>query len=206
MRTSRLGKSVYLCVVLCFLCFFVAGCAPKEKPQDNIMSLSKGILYQDAEALSKFKMDSDKLHKEMIKAFNRNFKAGSEGVFSKEQSTRVAESFMNMLKRAEVNTKTKSEDGDKAEVEITVSKFNLEKAFNEQTWVEKLKNRLPANASEKMVVETITDILTETMDGMQTDGTQTITVQCTYDKNNKVWMPDDVENFTEQLITSVLGL
>ncbi|BAL84438.1 hypothetical protein SELR_27300 [Selenomonas ruminantium subsp. lactilytica TAM6421] len=206
MKTSRWGKSVYLCVVLCFLCFLVAGCAPKEKPEDNVMSLSKGILYQDAETLSKFKVDSDKMHKEMINAFNRNFNAGSAGIFSKDQSTRVGESCLNMLKRAEISTKAKSQDGEKAEVEITVSKFDMEKAFNEQTLVEKLKSRLPANASEKMVIETITDIMVETMDGLQPDGTQTITVQCTYDKNNKMWMPDDVEKFTDQLLSTVLDI
>lgn len=204
MKKTCLGKSVYLLVVLCSLCFLVAGCAPKEKPQDNIKSLSTGLLHQDTETLSKFKVDGDKMHTEMIKSFSRNFNAGSEGIFSKDQSTRVAESCLNMLKRVEIDTKTKSQEGDKAEVEITVSKFELEKAFDEQTLTEKLKKRLPANASEKMVMEDLTDIMVETMDGMQADGTQTITVQCTYDKKNKVWMPDDVEKFTDELISAAL--
>ena len=206
MKTSRWRKSVYLCVVLCFLSFLVAGCAPKEKPQDNMMSLCKGILYQDAEILSKYKIDNDKMHKETLKGFTQNLRAYSAGMFSKEQSTRIGEAYLNLLKRAEIDTKTKSQDGDKAEVEITVSKFEVEKAFDKQVLVEKLQKRLPSNATERMVVENITDIMVETIDGIQADGTQTITVPCTYDKNLKMWMPDDVEKFTEQLELAIVGM
>lgn len=206
MKTSRWGKSVYLCVLLCLMCFLVAGCAPKEKPQDNVMSLCKGILYQDAETLAKYEVDGDKLHKQLIRAFNSNFNAASEGMFSKEQSTRIAEAYLNALKRVDISVEPKSQDGEKAEVEVTVSRFNIEKAFDEQTLVEKLKTRLPANPSEKMITDTITDILVEIMDGLQADGTQKFTVKCNYDKKNKMWMPEDMDQFTDQLESAVLGI
>ena len=203
MKTSRLGKSVYLCVLLCLMCFLVAGCAPKEKPQDSMLSLCKGILYQDSDAMAKFKVDGDKLHKRFITAFSRNFMASSGGIFSKEQSVRVGEAYLNALKRIDISVEPKSQDGDNAEVEVTVSRFDLTKAFDEKTLVEKVRTRLPENPSNQMVMETVTNILVETIDTMQADGKQTFTVKCKYDKKNKLWMPEDMENFTEQLIDAV---
>ena len=170
------------------------------------MSLCKGILYQDAETLAKYEVDGDKLHKQLIRAFNSNFNAASEGMFSKEQSTRIAEAYLNALKRVDISVEPKSQDGEKAEVEVTVSRFNIEKSFDEQTLVEKLKTRLPANPSEKMITDTITDILVEIMDGLQADGTQKFTVKCNYDKKNKMWMPEDMDQFTDQLESAVLGI
>ena len=56
-------------------------------------AFSKAVLNDDAASLKKFGMEEGTVRKNFVEGFSTNFQTATDGIFSKEQSTRIAEAF-----------------------------------------------------------------------------------------------------------------
>ncbi len=198
-------RSIQLaCLFLCLICFFLSGCSSKSKPEEDILSVCKIILQQDKDSASKFDLNPKDLHDVLLNGFTKQF---GDSVFSKEQATRMGEAFINTLKKAKVSAKTISEDGDKAEVELTITPIDLKAALDDKALNKALEKKgLSPNTTEKELAEIVTQIMVEQINNASPAGDKKIKVPCTYNEKEKVWMPNDMEQFSEQLALTALCL
>ena len=196
-------KSIF--VILCLVCMLISGCAPKEKPEESISSIANAILQQDGKLLKKFNISGDDMHKEMVKATADAYRVNSGFIFSQEQSMRVGEAYINLLKKVNVSTKTISVDGNKANVEITVGTINID-SINLENLTLKLAGRISEYSSEKEILDECTNVIIEEINGLPVTGQSNFKTTCTYNKDVKMWVPDDIEKFGMDLESTIIGL
>ena len=197
------SKALFLIVFV--VCILISGCAPKEKPEDNISSIANAILQQDGKLLKKFNISGDDLHREMVETVANEYRMNSGYVFSMEQSRRVGEAYINLLKKVNVATKTISVDGGKATVEVTVGTINMD-SIDLETIILKLANRISEDSSEKVILDECTKVIIEEINGLSITGEGKFKTTCTYDKKVKMWVPDDMEKFGSDLESTIMGL
>lgn len=196
-------KSIF--IVLCLVCMLISGCAPKEKPEESIASIANAILQQDGQLLKKFNISGDDMHREMVKATADAYRVNSGFIFSQEQSMRVGEAYVNLLKKVNVSTNTVSVDGGKATVEITVGTINLD-SINLETITLKLAGRISEYSSEKEILDECTNVMIEEISRLPVTGQSKFKTTCTYNKDVKMWVPDDIEKFGTDLESNIMGL
>ncbi len=108
---------------------------------------------------------------------------------------------MDLLKRVDIDTKTVSEDGDKAVVEVTVDVFQM---FDDM-----LMSKLPqgiAFQSTDAKIEGIAQAVAASLNDLQKVGKTAFQINCTYDEANKMWLPEDSKGIGELLAAKILNI
>lgn len=196
-------RSIQLaCLFLCLICFFLSGCGSKSKPDEDVVNICKAILQKDKDSASKLNLDSEKLYDNLLNSLIERL---HDDMLSKEQAKRMGEAFINSLKKVNISAKTISKDGDNAEVELTITPIDLKTALDNDALMKEMENRMSPYPSEKELAELITQIMVEKINNASPAGDKKMKVSCTYDKKEKLWMPNNMDQFSEQLAVTALG-
>ncbi len=109
---------------------------------------------------------------------------------------------MDLLKRVDIDTKTVSEDGDKAVVEVTVDVFQM---FDENMLMSKLPQGIAFQSTDAKI-EGIAQAVAASLNDLQKVGKTALQINCTYDEANKMWLPEDSKGIGELLAAKILNI
>ena len=185
-----------LSATILMLALFVTACgAEKNSPADDINTLCKAFLHFDEAALKKVDMTPADYEKQFIAEFTKGLIQSSGINFSGEQIAKVHDATVNVFKRTEFKTETISENENKATVKITVSTFEK---FDEAL----LLSKMPANVesmSEDEQINAVSNALPAALQDLKIAGNSDFTVDCEYNKLSEMWLPIDLDNFSDML-------
>lgn len=181
-----------------------AGCGPKEEPEVSMDAFSKAVLNDDAASLKKFGLEEGTVRKNFVEGFSTNFQTATEGIFSKEQSTRIAEAFFGSLKQCGVKVKTLEKKDEKATVELTVDTLSSDQMDHEAVGAT-VAGQLTDDMTPEEAMELFTKACVQEIGKLKPVGTKTLKVNCTYDSAKGVWLPDEMEKTVETLLETAAG-
>ena len=194
---------VSLIMMVCVL--FTACSAGREKADEGMKNLSVAMLHLDKDVLSKYG-EADDLEGDFLKGFVPSFQQSSGNLFTKDQATDIGKAMVKKLATVEVKSAAiVSEKEDEAEVKITVDKLDgsvLEAEPN----ADENKKLQTAIGSKEALQKALTDIFVARITNAPKAGTAELTVKCKYDKEKKVWQPNDMDSYVEELYTKAWGM
>ncbi len=198
-------KNVYFFLTLVLISVLVSGCMKRESPEITIKNFCNAILKHDKESLSKFgtNADADGFRNKMINGLAQSFQSTVGNGITNDQSRRIAEAVVDSLRKSNVSTKLISEDKDSAVVEVTVSCLDIGGAIDRT--VNEVDRTMSPFAGNAEIIEAFTQTLVREVGNLQSSGSRSFTVNCIWDRDKKVWKPEDESSFNTQLGTSIMG-
>ena len=194
-----------LMTCLIVMCFVVAGCGEKESADVSVKNYCEVILKMDLDAMKKLPQvdNPGQLHLNLLGSIINNYNQVFGGALTQQQITRIATAITNSFKKSDISTRVLSKDKNKATVEVTVGVVYLDKVD-----IIEVANKVDLEhpyASETDALEYLTQEIVNQIGALNPSGTGTLTVTCTYDKKNGVYVIDDVNTFSKQLMAKTIG-
>ncbi len=186
------------------LTLLVAGCGQKEAPEVSMESFCKALLQEDKDSMKKFDINEGEIKKTFIDEFVPSFNQASAGLFSDEQARQIGTAFFDALKKCNVKAKTLKKDGDKATVELTINTLDT-KSFDVDTISTKVMQEAGADASPQVLMDAFIKHFIKAINDFKTGGTKTFEVECTYNSDKGVWLPNDVAKSVEKILETAAG-
>lgn len=194
----------YAIVIIGILCLIVGGCMEKEKADESIKTLCMAVLHQDSASLKKFNITSDEIRRVMRNKFVAQFQANSGYVFSEAQASRIADAYLDSLKKLVISTAIDRKDGEMTRVVVAVQKFDLSKLDDPVAETELERQML--FMSQEQATEIYTRYLIMKIQQLQPVGIASLNVNCNYDSGRGMWIPSDIEGFFIRLEMAALGM
>lgn len=196
--------TVYLLAIACTLCLLAGGCMEKEKADASIKTLCAAVLHQEPASLKKFSVTSDEIRRAMKNKFVSQFQATSGYIFSEAQASRIADAYLDSLKRLVVSTAIDGKSGETTRVAVTVQKYNLNQ-LNDPVAEAELERQMMFMSPEQGV-EAYTQYLITKIQQLQPAGMASLNVNCSYDSEKGMWIPNDIEGFFIRIEMAALGM
>lgn len=201
-NTRRQTILAVMGILLVSLAFF--GCGQKEEPDISIKTFSVGILHEDEDALKRFGADKESFHKNFMEGFVSEYQRASGGIFTDDQARAIGEAVLTSISRANVSTKTLSKEGDKATVEVTVDVIDPKK-IDMTKLVQSVQKEVVAKGAPNQILDVMTNKLEDEIKNIPISGQTTLQVDCTYNKDLGVWVPNNEQDYEMRLGQAVLG-
>ena len=175
---------------------------PKSSSAADMKTFCEAVFHLDESALKKVNVSKDEYQNLLTAEFTKSFLESSGVNFSEQQINLVSEAFLNLLKRVNIETRTVSENDNKAVVDVTVDVFQT---FNENLLMSKLPQDI-AEQPEEVRIDEIAKAIAATLNDLKKISNSTVQATCTYSEENEMWLPDDTEGIGELLITRILNV
>lgn len=199
-------KKIYFLLTLVLICILATGCMKRESPEITIKNFCNAILKHDKDSVSKFadNADADGLRNKMITGLAQSFQATVGNGVTNDQARRIAEAVVDSLRKSNVSTKLISEDKDSAVVEVTVSCLDIGGAIDRT--VNEVDRTMSPFAGNAEIIEAFTQTLVREVGNLQSSGSRSFTADCIWDRDKKVWKPENESSFNAQLGNAIVGL
>ena len=194
-----------LAVIISIATVYVLG-EPREDAAENIKLYCEAIVKGDEVAMAQLNEGNDsKLSgMDMVSSFQNALQSAGYTKLSDTESRRIGEAFIQSLKSITVDTKLKDSSGLKATVEVTITRFDMQAAKQKASSL--LRERMRLGATPEEIRATAIETTVETYRNLESAGTVTFFVPCTYNEKAKRWEPADPIQFGYDLSKQMLGM
>ncbi len=202
----KLSKKFTMSLVLMFLCFVIGGCMEKETPDVSIKACCEAFLYRDPVSLKSLNRTPDEMDRSFLRGFVPAFIQSSGFIFSDDQARRVGTALMNNLRKVSVvRTEVIAKNGKQASVRVTLNSLRMDSIKQQALEADIAKQASPWMTQDQLI-EITAQSLIKHVGQLEPSSTSTFSVDCTYKDDQGKWMPDNMENFGQELIAAAIGM
>ena len=139
-----------------------------------------------------------------MKAAFSNALQTAGAMLSPEEAAEIADSYMESLRNATVETMVSEQGNGVATVEVTVTRFNMIAAREKASSL--LRQRMKLDATPEELRKTAVEATAEAYRELEPVGTVTFYVPARYNKETRIWDPADPVQFGFDLSKQTMGV